>query len=184
MRKGENSSRIQIGACEPVVTLPQLAPRDPGDTLMSGHVALRTGRHQGIPASGRASLSSFLRGDETHRAREQGFEMKKHRSASLELRTGHWGTSLDVRSHACGCAWIMGPREGRRLPPGHPASRWQARDGHQSSASSQASLLLHKEECLQPAPHSGSHSQATGTPVSLAELTFAPQGLMFLSYLF
>lgn len=75
---------------------------------MSGHVALGAWRRLGIPASGRASLSSFLRRDETHRAREQGFEMRKRGSPSLELHAGHLGDSLDGKSQAGGRAWAHG----------------------------------------------------------------------------
>lgn len=52
---------------------------------MSGYMALGAGRRPGIPASGLASLSSFVRADETHRVQEQGIEMSKCGSLSLEL---------------------------------------------------------------------------------------------------
>lgn len=59
---------------------------------MSGHMALGAGRRPGIPASGLASLSSFVRADETHGVQEQGIEMSKCGSVSLELRAGHLET--------------------------------------------------------------------------------------------
>ena len=59
---------------------------------MSGRMALGAGRCPGIPVSGPASLSSFVRADETHRVQEQGIEMSKCGSASLELRDGHLET--------------------------------------------------------------------------------------------
>lgn len=65
---------------------------------MSGRMALGAGRRLGIPASGPASLSSFVRADETHGVQEQGIEMSKCGSASLELWAGHLETAWAAKA--------------------------------------------------------------------------------------